>query len=847
MRNQDWYFRDDEDDFGEALHRRTEELYNVPDAVPDEDGLIECPVMPLRDMVVFPHMISPMFLAQEAVVMGVEEAQLNDQTVIALVQRDSELENPGPTDFFPIGVEIAVGRLLNMPDHSTSALVQGRRRVELVEFTQEEPFLVARVRPIDELVKIDRKIDATMRTALEMFHKCVQLDRSLPEDAYLYALNIEDPGWLADMIVTTISPPIETRLDLLQTLNPLERLNQVVSFLAKEVDVLELEDEIHSRAQSEVDRTQREFYLREQMRAIQSELGEGDLWAREIYELQTRVESASLPEEAQVRALKELERLGQMPPMSPEVGIIRTYIDWILELPWANATEDNLDVRHAAQVLEGEHYGLPRAKERILEYIAVRSLNPKRPKQPILCFMGPPGTGKTSLGRSIAEALGRKFVRLSLGGVRDEAEIRGHRRTYIGALPGRILQTMRRAGTINPLFMLDEVDKLGQDFRGDPASALLEVLDPEQNFAFSDHYLELPYDLSKVMFITTANYLGTIPPALLDRMELIEFPGYIEEEKLEIARRFLIPRQLEENGLAEKGLRFTDSSVLRIIREYTYEAGVRNLEREIGRVSRKVARLKAEKRRAPTQIVASSIERFLGPPQFFNLEAELQNEIGVATAVAWTENGGEIMPVEVLLVEGKGNLQITGQIGNVMQESAQAALSFMKSRSRQFDIDPDIYEQVDIHIHIPEGAIPKDGPSAGITICTALVSAFSGREVMREVGMTGEITLRGRILPVGGVREKILAAHRAGLKTVLIPRKNVKDLVDVPKRARNELKIIPVDHIDQVLEIALAGPPEKPKKIRTRPKASADTKENRASTGAGVKPGNQVVDAPPPA
>ena len=446
-----------------------------------------------------------------------------------------------------------------------------------------------------------------------------------------------------------------------------------------------------------------------------------------------------------------------------------------------------------------------------------------------MCFVGPPGTGKTSLGRSIAEALGRKFVRLSLGGVRDEAEIRGHRRTYIGALPGRILQTMRRADSINPLFMLDEIDKLGQDFRGDPSSALLEVLDPEQNFAFSDHYLELPYDLSKVMFITTANTTSTMPPALLDRMELIEFPGYIEEEKLEIAEEFLIPRQLEENGLEADELHFSDQAVQRVIREYTYEAGVRNLEREIGRICRKVARLKAEQKRHPTSISPAAVERFLGPPQFFNLEAELQNEVGVATAVAWTENGGEIMPVEVLLMEGKGGMQITGQIGNVMQESAQAALSFLKSRSRQFGIDPEIYEQVDIHLHIPEGAIPKDGPSAGITIYTALVSAFTGREVLRDVGMTGEITLRGRILPVGGVREKVLAAYRAGLKTVILPKKNLKDLVDVPKRARSEMKIVPVEHIDQVLEVALAPAPvaEQPPRPR-RKKAAASPVEPRS-------------------
>lgn len=820
MKNNDWFLKDDEEEFGEALHRRTEELYGVRDAPAGDDGLIECPVLPLRDLVVFPHMVSPIFVGRESSLLAIEEAQMDEQTMIALIQRDPELDEPTTGDFFPIGVEIAVGRLLSMPDGSSSALVQGRRRLEVVEFIQEEPFLVARARRVYESTEVDRQTDATMRTALELFQRCVQLDRSLPEEAYLYALNIDEPGWLADMIVTSIAPPLEDRQELLLILDPLERIKRVIKLLAQEADVLELEDEIHTRAQGEVDRTQREFYLREQMRVIQTELGEGDPWTREIYELRSRVEGISLPEEIQVRALKEVERLSQMPAMSPEVGIIRTYIDWILELPWMDATEDNLDVRHASEVLDQYHYGLPRIKDRILEYIAVRSLRPKRARQPILCFVGPPGTGKTSLGKSISEALGRKFVRLSLGGVRDEAEIRGHRRTYIGALPGRILQTMRRAATINPLFMLDEVDKLGQDFRGDPASALLEVLDPEQNHAFSDHYLELAYDLSKVLFITTANTTGTIPLALLDRMEVMEFPGYVEEEKLEISRRFLIPRQLEENGLEEAEVTISDQALQRLIREYTYEAGVRNLEREIGRICRKLARLKAERKRYPTQVAASSVERFLGPPQFFNLEAERHDEVGVATAIAWTENGGEIMPVEVLLIEGKGNLQITGQIGNVMQESAQAALSFLKSRCRPLGVDSEIFENVDVHIHIPEGAIPKDGPSAGITIATALISAFTGREVHKEVGMTGEITLRGRVLPVGGVREKVLAAHRAGLKTVILPRRNQKDLIDVPKRARAELNIIPVEHMDQVLEIALMGSPAG-KKVRTRRVATA--------------------------
>ncbi len=802
-----------EDEFAEAMNRRTEELYSVQDLLPNDQGLINGPVLAMRDMVIFPHMVSPLFVGREPTLWAIEKAQSENRTLIALTQRDPSNDTPGPDDFFPIGVEMAVGRLLNMPDGSYSALVQARRRVELIEFTQTDPYLRVSVRPVYESVRVDREIEATMRTAIELFNRCIQLNRSLPEEAHLYALNIEEPGWLADMIATSISPNLKERLQLLAMVDPQKRLDHVVTLLAKELDVLELEDEIQSRTQSEVDRTQREFYLREQMKVIQTELGDGDPWMAEISELRARIEGVGLPEEVELRALKEVNRLTQMPPVSPEVGIIRTYIDWILELPWDKTTDDNLDVNNAAQTLEKFHYGLPKAKERVLEFIAVKKLRPKKTRQPILCFVGPPGTGKTSLGRSIAESLGRKFVRLSLGGVRDEAEIRGHRRTYIGALPGRILQTMRRAESGNPLFMLDEIDKLGIDFRGDPASALLEVLDPEQNNSFSDHYLELAFDLSKVMFITTANTDATIPHALLDRMEVIEFPGYIEEEKLEISRRFLLPRQVEENGLADEDIRFSEQAMQRIIREYTYEAGVRNMEREIGRICRKIARLKAEGKNYPTQIGSTSIEKFLGPPQFFNLEAEREDEIGVATAVAWTANGGEIMPVEVLLIDGKGNLQLTGQLGEVMQESVQAALSYLKSRALEFGIDLETFENTDIHLHIPEGAIPKDGPSAGITVATALTSAFTERKVRCGVGMTGEITLRGRVLPVGGVREKVLAAHRAGIKTVIIPKRNLKDMVDVPKRARNDLDIRPVEHLDEVLEIAVLPPETKKKPV----------------------------------
>ncbi len=800
----DWKKRlDNPEEFTAALYQRTDELYQVSDAAPDENGMIYCPVLVMRDIVVFPRMVSPIFVSPGQNMDAINYVQKNGGTMVALMLKDSEIENPTAGDYLEVGVEVAVGRLLTLQDGNASALVQGRRRIKIVEIVNNEPFQWVRGFVVNDNPISDRQIEALMRTSRDLFEKCVQLDRSLPDEAHLFSINISEPGWLSDMIATAISLPFEERLELLSILEPKERLKKVNWLLAQELDVLQLEDEIQTRVQSEVDRSQREFYLREQLKAIQNELGESDVWTREIAELKVKIEERKLPEEAKKTADKEIERLNQMPPMSPEVGIIRTYLDWLIDLPWVETTEDNLDVRHAAKVLNDNHYGLGKAKDRILEYLAVKSLKPKKERQPILCFVGPPGTGKTSLGQSIANALGRKFVRLSLGGVRDEAEIRGHRRTYIGAMPGRILQTMKRAGSKNPLFMLDEIDKLGADFRGDPSSALLEVLDPEQNYSFSDHYLELPFDLSKVMFITTANSLGAIPPALLDRMEILEFPGYIEEEKVEIARRFLIPRQLEESGFEPNEIIFEENAIKKVIREYTYEAGVRNLERELGRICRKEARRKSEKKRITRNLSATSLEKFLGPPQFFMTEAERQDETGVATAMAWTENGGEIMPVEVLILEGKGNLQVTGQIGDVMQESAQAALSYMKSRSADFNIDTDIYEMLDVHIHIPEGAIPKDGPSAGITLATALVSAFSEHKVKKEVGMTGEITLRGNVLPVGGVREKILAAHRAGLRVILLPEKNKKDLVEVPKKVLDDLNIILVRHMDDVLRVAL--------------------------------------------
>jgi ATP-dependent Lon protease len=802
MHNDDWG-SSEFDARSEDLYQRTEELYGINDLYPDENGLIEAPVMPMRGVVIFPQMVSPLLLGRDSTVWAIQEARARNQTLLAFVQRDPRVEHPQVEDLYPIGVELAVGELINIPDGAVSALAQARRRVELVEMTQTDSYLYARARPIFEDYQTNPKTEATVRSVLDLFKRCVEINRRYPEDAYFYASNIDDPGVLADMITTVLAPETEIMVEQLAMVDSFERLSFVSGLLAQELEMLTLESQIQSQTKSKVDRTQREFYLREQMKVIQSELGESDPQTTEITELRERIQAADLPEAAEQVAFKELRRLDHIPPISPEVGIIRGYLDWILDLPWSKSTDDNLDVNEAAEILDQHHYGLPKAKDRILEYIAVRSLNPDESKQPILCFVGPPGTGKTSLGRSIAAALGRAFVRVSLGGVRDEAEIRGHRRTYIGALPGRILQTMKRAGVSNPLFMLDEVDKLGVSYRGDPSSALLEVLDPEQNYAFSDHYLEIDYDLSKVMFITTANTESTIPPALLDRMEVIEFPGYIEEEKLEIARRFLIPRQLSESGLADEQIEFSDDALKEIIRAYTYEAGVRNLEREIGRICRKIARLKAEGKPYALEVDSDDVEEFLGPQQYHHHQAERDDEVGVATAVAWTSGGGEIMPVEVVLVDGKGKLQLTGKLGDVMQESAQAAFSYVQSRSDALDIAPERYQQLDVHLHVPKGAIPKDGPSAGITIATSLASAFTGRPVRHDVGMTGEITLRGRILPVGGVREKVLSAHRAGLEVVIIPAENEKDLVDVPQKALDELDIRRVKHMDEVLEIAL--------------------------------------------
>ncbi len=768
-----------------------EELLNLP----------ELPLVPVRDTVLFPHIMNPLVVGRDRSIRAVESAMASNQHIVVFTQRDPEVADPGLDDLYSIGTEMTIGRMLRMPDGTTSVIGQGSARVKLVDVIQSEPYMRARVMPIYEPTDKPLSTEALMRAVLALFEKAVHLSPSMSDDAYVAAINADTPGWLADLTASTLNLDLPKRQELLETLDPTTRLQKISILLAKELDVLELQSKIHNQVQEEVDKTQREYYLREQMRVIQTELGEVDTQTREINELKEKIAQAGMPAEAREKAEHEIERLAQMPSAAPEVAIIRTFLDWLVALPWSNATVDSLDIPAAAALLDRQHYGLKKAKERILEYIAVRKLAADKMRSPILCFVGPPGTGKTSMGRSIAQALGRTFVRISLGGIHDEAEIRGHRRTYIGALPGRIVQTMKRAATVNPVFMLDEVDKIGMDFRGDPSAALLEVLDPEQNHAFSDHYLDIPYDLSKVMFITTANILDPVPPALRDRMEVIEFPGYIEEEKIVIAKQFLIPRQEEEHGLGTTP-RFSDESLKSLIREYTYEAGVRNLDREIANICRKVARMVAEEKRPPTVVTQESLFKYLGPTRYTYGVAEEKDEIGVATGVSVSEAGGDTMAIEVTLMRGKGGLMLTGQLGDVMQESAQAALSYARTHSRELNLKVN-FDKLDIHIHVPEGAIPKDGPSAGITIATALISALSHCAVRKDVAMTGEITLRGRILPIGGLREKILAAHRAGLKTMLIPKKNEKDLIDVPRKVQREMRFVFVERMDQVLPIAL--------------------------------------------
>jgi ATP-dependent Lon protease len=761
----------------------------------------ELPIIAVGENMVFPSMVVPLATDKQSVVQLIDAA-LSDNKVVGIFAQRTPGERPTAADLYSVGSAALIARMFKIPDGSVRVFLQGLARIRLVDITQTDPYMKGRVEVAEEVAEATTEMEALGRNLLALFQKVVEIAPNLPDELSVAAMNIPAPGNLADFIAAHIGLKQGERQEILETLDVAQRIKKLTEYINRELEILELGTKIQSQIKGEMDKAQREFYLREQLKAIQKELGEADERSVEASELRKKVEQAGLPPEARTEAERELDRLAKMPPAAAEYTVSRTYLDWLVSLPWSKSSEDNLDITQAARVLDEDHHDLSKVKERILEYLAVRKLKADT-KGPILCFVGPPGTGKTSMGQSIARALGRKFIRMSLGGVRDEAEIRGHRRTYVGALPGRIVQGIRRAETNNPVFMLDEIDKVGIDFRGDPSAALLEVLDPEQNFAFMDHYLDVPFDLSKVIFITTANLVDPIPPALKDRMETIELPGYTEQEKLRIAQKFLVPRQLRENGLAPERLQFSEEAVLEIIRRYTREAGVRNLEREIGAVCRKVARRVATDSEGPITVAAGQLHDYLGPVRFRYEVAEEADGVGVATGLAWTQAGGDILFVEATPISGKGNLILTGKLGEVMQESARAALTYARSRAASLGIDEGFYEKNDIHIHVPAGAIPKDGPSAGITMTIALISALTKRPVIREIGMTGEITLRGKVLPVGGIKEKVLAAHRAGLKKVILPKENEKDLEEIPEEIREKLRFIPVDNVDQVLDIVL--------------------------------------------
>jgi ATP-dependent Lon protease len=767
------------------------------------------PLLPLRGVVIFPSAIVPLLISRGSSLRLVEDCLAGERMLGLIAQKNPEDESPDPTGLFPRGTAGRILKMLKYPDGSIRILVQGLRRIEVAEYVQREPYFRAQVRQLQGQFQPSKDLEAVQANMVNQFAKFVSMIPYLPDELQVVVMNIKDPGKVTDLVASNLNISLEEKQDLLNTIDVRSRLEKLSAILNREIELLELGHKIQSQVQTELNKNQKEFYLRQQMKAIQKELGEGDSRSGELEELRRKIEEAGMPEEARKAADNEMGRLKIIPPESAEHSVVRTYLEWLVSLPWSKSTEDDLEIPHARGVLDEDHYDLEKIKDRILEYLAVRKLK-KDPKGPILCFVGPPGTGKTSLGRSIARAIGRKFQRISLGGVRDEADIRGHRRTYIGALPGRIIQAIRNASSNNPLFMLDEIDKLGMDFRGDPASALLEVLDPEQNFTFVDHYLDVPFDLSKVMFITTANYLEPVPPALRDRMEVIELAGYTEEEKLEIARRHLIPKQRVENGLTEANVEFTPEGVQEIVRSYTREAGLRNLEREIGRACRKVARGVTEGKTDRVAVDVAKVREFLGPEKFFSEIAERVQEPGVATGLAWTPNGGEILFIEATRMAGKKGLTLTGHLGEVMKESAQAALSFIRTRAEKIGIAADFFEQSDLHVHVPAGAIPKDGPSAGVAMAVSLASLLTGRVVRHDLAMTGEITLRGKVLPVGGIKEKVLAAKRAGISTVILPKRNAKDLEELTDSVRQEMTFFFVDTIDEALERALEPKQEGP-------------------------------------
>ena len=762
------------------------------------------PLLPLRGILVFPNMVLHLDVGRERSINALEQAMIEDNKVLLVAQKEARIDEPNPEDIYVMGTVAQIKQMLKLPGGTIRVLVEGLSRASIQEFVSLDPYFQVDALEVIEDESKSVEVEAMMRSVIYQFEQYIKLSKKIPPETLVTVAGIEEPGRMADIIASHLTLKVQQKQEILEATSPKDRLDKLSEILSHEMEILEIERKINLRVRKQMERTQKEYYLREQMKAIQKELGEKDERMAEADEYREKIAQASLPEEVEEKAIKEVERLEKMPPAAAEGVVIRNYLDWILSLPWVEQTEDRLDLYIAESILDEDHYGLEKVKERIIEYLAVRQLAQKL-KGPIICLVGPPGVGKTSLARSIARALERNFVRMSLGGVRDEAEIRGHRRTYVGAMPGRIIQAMRQAKSQNPLFLLDEIDKMSTDFRGDPSAALLEVLDPEQNNTFADHYMEIPFDLSHVMFLTTANTLYNIPQPLLDRMETIHISGYTEEEKTKIAEKYLLPKQIREHGLVKENLTVSEKTIRKIIRQYTREAGVRNLERQLASICRKTAKEVVADKKTRSAITVQNLHKYLGIPRFRYGMAEKEDEVGVATGLAWTEAGGDTLVIEVTLMKGKGKLHLTGKLGDVMRESAQAGLSYIRTRAKDLGIAEDFYETYDIHIHVPEGAIPKDGPSAGITMATALISALTQRPSIRTVAMTGEITLRGRVLPIGGIKEKVLAAHRAGIKTIIFPADNKKDISEIPDNVRRKLEFITVEHMDQVLEHALVG------------------------------------------
>jgi ATP-dependent Lon protease len=760
------------------------------------------PLLPLRGILVFPNMVLHLDVGRERSVNALEQAMVDDNKVLLVAQKEARVDEPSPDEIYTMGTIAQIKQMLKLPGGTIRVLVEGLARATMEEFVENEPYFKVTAVEVTEDESKNVEVEALMRSLIYQFEQYIKLSKKIPPETLVTVSGIEEPGRMADIIASHLTLKIQQKQDILEATMPKKRLEKLSEILSHEMEILEIERKINLRVRKQMERTQKDYYLREQMKAIQKELGEKDERMAEADEYREKIDAAALPEEVEEKAIKEVERLEKMPPAAAEAVVIRNYLDWILALPWSKQTDDRLDLNRAEEILDEDHYGLEKVKERIIEYLAVRQLA-KKLKGPILCLVGPPGVGKTSLARSIARALERNFVRMSLGGVRDEAEIRGHRRTYVGAMPGRILQAMRQANSQNPVFLLDEIDKMSTDFRGDPSAALLEVLDPEQNNTFADHYLEIPFDLSHVMFVTTANTLYNIPQPLLDRMETIYIPGYTEEEKVKISEKYLLPKQIKEHGLSKENLTVSEKTLRKIIRQYTREAGVRNLERQLASICRKTAKEVVRDNKKRSGVTVQTLDKYLGIPRYRYGMAEKEDEVGVATGLAWTEAGGDTLVIEATLMKGKGKLLLTGKLGDVMRESAQAGLSYIRTRAVELGIPEDFHEINDIHIHVPEGAIPKDGPSAGITMATALISVLTQRPSIRTVAMTGEITLRGRVLPIGGVKEKVLAAHRAGIKKIILPADNKKDISEIPDNVRRKLEFVTVEHMDQVLEHAL--------------------------------------------